>query len=195
MSLISIILILFLIMDPLGNVAYFINILSHIPPKEQKWVIAREMLIALGVMVAFYFIGDWILDFLRVSDSAVSLTSGIILFLVSIKIIFPAPKSFRFQAHIETEPFIVPLAIPLIAGPALLATIMLFSHMQGGIVLWAILIGWILASAVLVSSRVLMRTLGRNGLMAIERLMGMILILLAIQRFMEGITLFLEKNA
>ncbi len=195
MSLISIVLILFLIMDPLGNVAYFINILSHIPPKEQKWVIAREMLIALGVMIAFYFIGDWILDFLRVSDSAVSLTSGIILFLVSIKIIFPAPKSFRLQAHVETEPFIVPLAIPLIAGPALLATIMLFSHMQGGVVLWAILIGWILASAVLVSSPFLMRSLGRNGLIAIERLTGMILILLAIQRFMEGISLFLEKNA
>jgi multiple antibiotic resistance protein len=195
MSLISITLILFLIMDPLGNVAYFINVLSHIPPKQQRWVIVREMFIALGVIVAFYFIGDLILDFLQVSDSAVSLTSGVILFLVSIKIIFPNSKNSRLQAHFDTEPFIVPLAIPLIAGPALLATVMLFAHSQGGIVLGAIIIAWLLASLVLVSSPFLMRYLGRNGLLAIEKLMGMILILLAIQRFMEGITLFMEKNA
>lgn len=190
MSLVSLTLILFLIMDPLGNVAYFIEVLNHIPPKKQRWVIVREMLIALGVMIFFYFLGDLILDFLEVSDASVSLTSGTILFLVAIKIIFPSSRYSRVQSHGDSEPFIVPLAIPLIAGPAMLATIMLYSHLLGAVVMVPILIAWFAASMVLVMSPFLIKTLGRNGLMAIERLMGMILILLAIQRFLEGIHLF-----
>ncbi|NGX57505.1 MAG: hypothetical protein K940chlam3_00397 [Chlamydiae bacterium] len=192
MSLASITLILFLIMDPLGNVAYFIEVLSHIPPQQQKWVIIREMFIALGVMILFYIIGDLILDFLEVSDASVSLTSGTILFLVAIKIIFPNSRNSRLQARADSEPFIVPLAIPLIAGPAMLATILLFSHKFGPLVVIPILIAWFLASMVLIFSRYLMKALGRNGLIAIERLMGMILILLAIQRFLEGINYFVE---
>ena len=167
--------------------------LSHIPHKQQRWVILREMLIALGVMVFFYVIGDLLLDFLEVSDASVSLTSGTILFLVAIKIIFPNSRTSRARMHGDFEPFIVPLAIPLIAGPAMLATVMLFSHKFGPQVLIPILIAWFLASMVLVMSRHLMKTLGRNGLMAIERLMGMILILLAIQRFLEGINLFMTS--
>jgi len=190
MSIVSLTLIFFLIMDPLGNVAYFIEVLSHIPPKQQRWVIVREMLIALAVMGLFYFLGDLILDFLEVSNASVSLTSGTILFLVAIKIIFPSSRYSRVQSHGDTEPFIVPLAIPLIAGPAMLATIMLYSHLLGASVLIPILVAWLAASTVLISSPFLMKTLGKNGLMAIERLMGMILILLAIQRFLEGIGIF-----
>jgi len=190
MSLISLTLILFLIMDPLGNVAYFNEVLNHIPSRQQRWVIIREMLIALAIMILFYILGDLILDFLEVSDASVSLTSGTILFLVAIKIIFPSSRYSRVQSHGDSEPFIVPLAIPLIAGPAMLATIMLYSHLMGSSVLVPILVAWFAASMVLILSPVLMKTLGKNGLMAIERLMGMILILLAIQRFLEGIHLF-----
>jgi len=193
MSLVSLTLILFLIMDPLGNVAYFIEVLNHIPPKQQRWVIIREMFIALGVMILFYFLGDFILDFLEVSDASVSLTAGTILFLVAIKIIFPNSRNSRLQSRGDEEPFVVPLSIPLIAGPAMLATVMFYSHLIGTSVIIPIFIAWFLASMVLVMSPLLMKTLGRNGLMAIERLMGMVLILLAIQRFLEGIHLFAQN--
>lgn len=191
MTLASMTLIFFLIMDPLGNVAYFIEVLNHIPQKQQKWIIIREMLIALGVMIFFYLLGDIIFDFLELSDASVSLTSGVILFLVAIKIIFPTSKSTRIPPQADREPYIVPLAIPLIAGPAMLATVLFFAHKYGVEVMGAIVIAWFLASMVLVFSKQLMKSCGRNGLLAIERLMGMILILLAIQRFLEGINSFM----
>lgn len=190
MSFVSLTLIFFLIMDPLGNVAYFIEVVDHIPKKQQRFIIAREMLIALGVMIFFYFLGDLILNFLEVSDPAVSLTSGTILFLVAIKIIFPSSKTSRIPSTPSGDPFIVPLAIPMVAGPALLATVMLFSHTIGAFVLVPLIISWLLASTILTFSHLLMNSLGRNGLLAIERIMGMVLILLAIQRFLEGIQLF-----
>ncbi len=187
LSLVSMCVIFFLIMDPLGNVAYFLSVLESVPHSQQRFVVVREMFIALGVMIFFYLIGDWILDTLSVSDATVSITSGVILFLAAIKVLFPKPKINRLSAHRDLDPFIVPLAIPLIAGPALLATIMLFSHQFGVMTFLAILIAWTIASLVLVSSKFLLRTLGKNGLMAIEKVMGMILILLSIQRFLEGV--------
>ncbi|MCB1149172.1 MAG: antibiotic transporter, partial [Chlamydiia bacterium] len=84
----------------------------------------------------------------------------------------------------------VPLAIPLTAGPALLATIMLFAHQEGPVVLIAIVVAWALALGVLAPSKYLLKALGKNGLMAIERLMGMVLILLSIQRLLEGVRLY-----
>jgi multiple antibiotic resistance protein len=192
MTLLSIVAIFFLTMDPFGNVAYFQDVLDHIPEKKRPLVIVRELLIALLAMLAFYFVGDVIIDTLGVSDASVSLTSGIILFLVAVKILFPTSDVKRVHGHINETPFIVPLAIPLTAGPALLATIMLFSHQYGPIVLLGIFIAWALALLVLVPSKYLLKGLGKNGLMAIERLMGMVLILLAIQRLLEGVRFYTE---
>lgn len=190
MTLLSLVAILFLIMDPVGNVAYFQEVLNHIPEKKRPIVIIRELLIALAAMLGFYFIGDGLIDVLGVSDASVSLTSGIILFLVAVKILFPAPDVKRIHGHMNESPFIVPLAIPLTAGPALLATIMLFAHQEGPVVLIAIVVAWVLALGVLAPSKYLLKALGKNGLMAIERLMGMVLILLSIQRLLEGVRLY-----
>lgn len=192
MTFITITLILFLIMDPLGKISSFLSVLQPIPLSEQKRIIFREMLIALGFMVAFFYIGDFILYVFEVSETAVNLTAGMILFLVAIKILFPGSKGERIHGHFGASPFIVPLAIPLIAGPALLATIMLFSGREGSIVLPAIILAWLIASILLYYSSFLSRTLGRNGLLALEQVMGMILVLLSIQRFMEGVKLLVS---
>lgn len=196
-TLFSMTLILFLIIDPLGNIAAFERCLSSLKPKKKRAVVIRELLIALAAMIIFYLIGDFLLDVLMISESTVRLSAGTILFLVAIKILFPSSSSIRANVKAEKEPFMVPLAIPLIAGPSLLATIMIFSHVDplAPILLSAIVLAWFAAFILLFFSSQIYSFLGENGLIACERLTGMILVLLAIQRFLEGIELFIVQYA
>lgn len=194
MSLLSIAFILFLIMDPIGNVSSYLNLVQGLPAKKQRWIITREMFIALFAMLLFNFIGEWLFEVLKISPLTVRISSGAILFLVAIKILFPSIDSPRANLP-EGEPFITPIAIPLIAGPSLLATIMLFAHSEVSQItmISAILIAWIAAVIVLELSPFLQKYMGKNGLLACERLMGMILVMLAIQRFSEGVHEFILK--
>jgi multiple antibiotic resistance protein len=190
--LFTLIVILFLIMDPIGNISSFLHMVDELPPKRVRWIVLREMLIALVFMLVFNFLGEFIFIVLQLDNQTVELASAVILFLTAIKILFPASNSLRANLP-KGEPFVIPLAVPLIAGPSLLATIMLLAHIetsQQGMLL-AILIAWAAAMIVLLFARQLQRTLGQNGLMAGERLMGMLLVMLAVQRCMEGIQEFI----
>jgi multiple antibiotic resistance protein len=184
-------------MDSIGNVSYFLEILKDIDPKRQKMIIIREMLIALVTMILFYFIGNFLLEQLEVSETTVRVASGVILFLVAIKILYPSTPSLRASLRMEGEPFIVPMAIPLIAGPSVLATIMLYAHDDelSKYVLPAIAIAWVFSVIILLLSPYLEKFLGKNGLTAFERLLGMVLVLLSIQRLLEGIQLFTKVYA
>lgn len=188
MTLFTITIVLFLIMDPIGNITSFLNLVQDIPAKRRRFIVLREMSIALAVMLIFNLLGEYIFDILSMSDPALKLASGTILFLAAIKILFPSENSTRANLP-AGEPFITPLAIPLIAGPSLLATIMLFARLVPSnlTMLAAILLAWILAVTVLLLSSRLEKILGSNGLMACERLMGMVLVMIAIQRFLEGV--------
>jgi multiple antibiotic resistance protein len=188
-------LVLFLIMDPFGNIATFLSVLEKVNPQRKKMIIFREMGIALAAMLLFGMIGKFLMQVLHVSPITVHITSGIILFLVAIRILFPGIGNFRNQLKNslgDEEPFVVPLAIPLIAGPSLLATIILYAQLEPSrsVMLTAIMIAWLISCLVLLSASFLQRILTNNGLIACERLMGMVLVLLAIQRFLEGIQLF-----
>lgn len=191
MSIFNIALVLFLIMDPIGNIASYQSLVKELDPKRQHRIILREMLIALAVMIGFNYLGEYIFDLLELSETTVRLSSGIILFLIAIKILFTAPDSPRANLP-QGEPFVFPLAVPLIAGPALLATIMLYAHLEPyqSVMLGAILIAWLASVIILYFSPIIKRVLGQNGLMALERLLGMVLVLIAVQRFLEGIFLF-----
>lgn len=188
--LISLVIILFLIMDPIGNVSAYLQLTKGIPPERTRFVLFREMLIALAFMLGFALLGEILFSILQVSDITVMLSSGAILFLTAVKILFPTTNSLRANLP-SGEPFIIPLAVPLIAGPSTLATIMLFSKI--GSMEWivgGILIAWLMSVIVLLSAPFLQKYLKNSGLMACERLMGMLLVMLAIQRFMEGIHCF-----
>lgn len=191
MSLFSVTLVLFLIMDPVGNISSYLSLVKELDPARKNLVIFREMLIALGVMILFNYIGEFIFTYLELSEVTVRISSGVILFLIAIKILFTAPDSLRANLP-KGEPFIFPLAVPLIAGPALLATIMLYAHLEPyqSIMLASIVIAWALSGGILYFSPYIKKVLGPNGLMACERLIGMVLVLIAIQRFLEGILLF-----
>lgn len=184
---------LFLLMDPIGNIPLFISILKDTEGRRQRQIILRELLIALGVMFLFNFLGDALLKSLNVSQYAVLISGGIILFILSLKMIFPSRKDADVDMPHEKEPFIVPLAIPLVAGPAVLAAIILFARQEASayITMGAIAIAWAASTVILLSASYLKKVLGWRGIVACERLMGLLLTMLAIQMFLEGVTDYL----
>src|SRR3990167_3505357 len=128
-KLFSIAFALFLLMDSLGNVPLFIALLKDFSPKEKKKIIIRELCIALLVIYAFYFLGSLILDLIQIQQHTLSIAGGLILFFIAIRMVFPPSHSKEEQKSLK-EPVIVPLAIPLIAGPAVLAAVMIYSQQK-----------------------------------------------------------------
>jgi len=195
MTLLSAAVLLFLVMDPLGNVPFFLATLTQVEPVRQKRVVVRELVIALAVLVFFLFAGRYVLALLRISEPALSLAGGVILLLIALRMIFPtADRSLREES--EGEPFIVPLAIPYVAGPSAFATeLLLMSREPGRWPEWflALLLAWLVSSVIIYFASGMRRFLGTKGLIAIERLMGMVLVTVAIQMLMDGIDSFLAR--
>lgn len=193
MTLFGLSLTLFLLMDSIGNVPIFLSVLKKIKPERQRKIIFRELILALIIIVAFFFIGDYILGLLQISQEAVTISGGVILFIIGIKLVFPK-KTDQTVDENASEPFLVPLALPLVAGPATLATVMLLSHerVSNSLVLGAIFIAWAATTIILIAAPSLKRILGDRGLTACERLTGLILIMLAIQMFLNGFQDFLN---
>ncbi len=184
---------LFLLMDPLGNVPLFIALLKELKPARQRVIILREMVIALLVIILFSFIGDLLLDLLKVQYYTIMISGGIILFLIAIRMVFPQPKE-KNGTDYGKEPLVVPLAIPLVAGPAVLAAVILYSHKYEALTsVLGIVIAWIFSTLILLSATSLKRVLGPRGILACERLMGLLLTLIAVQLFMEGMTAYLAS--
>ncbi len=195
-SFLDITLVLLFIMDPLGNLSTFYSLTQELEPARRNRVVFREMAIALGVMLFFNLLGEYIFSFLSLSEPTVRLSSGVILFLIAIKILFTAKDSPRANLP-KGEPFIFPLAVPLIAGPALMATIMVYSHIEElkSVMLLAILLAWGLSVMILLGARPIKQVLGTSGLTACERLIGMVLVLIAVQKLMEGALLVLKTHS
>lgn len=193
-DLITVIVLLILIMDPLGNLPIFMSVLKDLEPGRRRVVLIREMVIALVIMLAFLLSGEKILNFLGLHTETVSIAGGIILFLIAIKMIFPSDSGNASIVVRGEEPFLVPLAIPLVAGPSILAALMLLTHrypQQMPLLISALLISWGISVVILLLSGFFLRILGERGVSALERLMGLILIMLATQMFLDGIRAYL----
>lgn len=193
MTTLSAAILLFLILDPLGNVPVFLGLLRGLPARRQRHVLARELLIALAVLFLFLFAGKAILGAMHLREESVSIAGGIVLFLIGIRMIFPGEDGVT--GHVpEGEPFIVPLAIPLIAGPSgMAAVILLASNEPARLGDWslALLLAWAATAAILFSATFLYKLLGRQVLAAVERLMGMLLVALSVQMLMDGVRAYL----
>ena len=189
MSVLSASILLFLVMDPFGNAPVFLCFLKDVPSQRRQKVIMRELLIALIVLVLFLLSGPHLLKALQISEPSLRIAGGIILFLIAIKMIFGPPEGM-FRGALGEEPFIVPLAIPCIAGPSAIATVMLLTGQEPNRWLeWllSLLLAWIATSAILLLSGKLDRVLGKRGLNALQHLMGLILTALAVEMFLQGI--------
>ena len=194
MTVFSAALLLFLVMNPLGNIPLYLTALKNVPDERRTRVITRELLIALTVMVIFLFGGDYFLSALQITEPALTTTGGVVLFLIAIKMIFP-PQGIHPAIANDDEPFIVPLAIPYIAGPSTLASLLLI--MNGEPQRWlewlgALVGAWFICCVILLSAGPLAKILRNRGLIAIERLMGMILVALSIQMLMNGIGKYVD---
>lgn len=194
MTIASAAVLLILVMDPLGNIPLFLAALREVEPARRRYVILREALIALAVLVVFLFAGRLILQLLHISEQALTVSGGVILMLIALRMIFPT-NDRSLREDIKGEPFIVPLGIPYIAGASALATeLLLMSRQPERWLDWliALLIAWTVTTVILYFASGMSRFLHENGLIAIERLMGMVLVTVAMEMLMAGIRLYLR---
>ncbi len=191
MTIFSAALMLFLILDPLGNIPVFMSLLKGISPSRQRYIIARELLIALGVLMVFLWGGRYLLEAMHLRQESVSIAGGIILFLIGVRMIFPPPEGVMGGGNGEAgEPFIVPMAIPMVAGPSGMAAVMLLgSDDKTRMWEWSLALGiaWLATAIILFCATYLYKILGERVLTAVERLMGMLLVALSVQMLVDGI--------
>jgi MarC family membrane protein len=194
MTTLSAALLLFLILDPLGNIPVFLSLLKPLPGARRRIVLGRELLIALAVLFGFLWGGKYVLEAMHLRQESVSIAGGIVLFLIGLKMIFPSPEGM-FGDTGEGEPFIVPMAIPLVAGPSGMASVMLLGSQEPGRMGdWslALLLAWAGTAAILFSATYLYKLLGQRVLVAIERLMGMLLVAISVQMLLDGVKTYLN---
>jgi len=191
MSLWNAAILLFLVLDPFGNIPFFLAGLKDVPPARHNRVVARELLVALGILVVFLLAGPGLLTLLGITGPSLTVGGGVILFLIALRMVLPT------GTHGETmpagEPFIVPLAIPYVAGPSALASVLFISSREPS--RWpewllAVLLAWGATALILAAASRLRHVIGDRGLVAMERLMGMILVAMSVQMILTGISQF-----
>ncbi len=190
---------LFFVLNATGQIPLFLALLGRFDHKRQLRIITREMLIALGLLFLFTFAGDEVLQILGISRHIIGMAGGVLLFLISLTMIFP--KSSGPTEELRSEPVVIPLAIPVITGPGAITTVMLFAHNTGNPwkVATAAFLAWVPSLLILLAGSLIKRILGEKGLVAVERLGGMIVCLIGIQiltrSLFEYIQLFYKIGA
>lgn len=185
-------ILLLLITDPLGNIPLFANALRSVAPERRRRVIVREVLIAFALLLVFMFIGDGFLRVMNLSELSLQIAGAAVLFIIALRMIFPPPRRADDDLG-EGEPLIVPLAIPALAGPSALATVMLLvSQAPERRLEWvaALTVTMLVCGVVLVLAERIQRVLGDRVVMAFERLMGLILVAIAVEMLLRGIRTF-----
>ena len=188
MTTFSAAILLFFVMDPIGNIPLFLAALKPVDPVRRFRVVGRDLLIAYALLVAFLFVGRPLLSMLAISEPALTIAGGIVLFLIALRMVFPAEHG-KLGEDIDGEPFVVPLAVPYIAGPSALATVLLMTSRdpaRRADWFFALSAAWLASAVILLLGARLSQFLGAKGITAIERLMGMVLVASAVQMVLDG---------
>ncbi len=189
MDLVGIAVLVFLVTDPFGNIAIFLAALKNVAPERRMRVALRELLLALALLMIFLTFGDKILSGLSLSREAIAIAGGIILFIIALRLIFPRPEGVLGDLP-DGEPLLVPLATPAVAGPSALAVLMTLRNTYEG-PLWelylAVGLAWLGTALILLQASWLQRFLGPRGLTAVERLTGMLLIMLSVDMLLDNL--------
>ena len=184
-------ILLILITDPVGNIPIFANALKHVAPERRAKVILREIMIAFFLLLTFMFVGEGFLRVMNLSELSLQIGGGVILFLIALRMVFP--PAAVLEAEIFEEPLIVPLAVPAIAGPSALATVLLLVSQQPERRMeWiaALCVTMLISAVVLVSAERIQRLIGSRLVVAVERLMGLVLVSVAIEMMLRGAKTF-----
>lgn len=195
-SFLSTTILLILITDPLGNIPFFISELQHVKPERRRAVILRECLIAFAALLVFLLGGKAILSILHLSDDALRVGGGVVLLLIAIRMIFPEHGARMGEEDAHREPFIVPLAIPLIAGPSAMATVLLLSRQHPGQLLslaGSITVTIAVTAVVFLLSRRIQQVLGDQAITALERLMGLVLTAISVEMLLTGVASYIRQ--
>ena len=187
-------ILLVLITDPIGNIPIFANALKHVAPERRARVILREILIAFALLLTFMFVGESFLEVMNLSELSLQIGGGVILFLIALRMVFPPPHGT--EVELVGEPLIVPLAVPAVAGPSALATVLLLvSHQPEKRLEWiaALCVTMLVSAVVLVSAERIQRLIGDRLVLAMERLMGLVLVAVAIEMMLGGAKVFILR--
>jgi len=185
---------LFFILDPLGNIPTFVAVLGDVPPRARTRIIVRELVFALVILTVFLVAGVRILGFLGLGRPSLNIAGGVMLFVIALRMVFPS--GMQDDTRVE-DPFIVPLAVPLIAGPSAIAYVLFLSTSSPERLSWwlaALLMAWSASTLILAVSPAILERMGDRALRAITRLMGMLLILVAVQMFLDGLGQYLRET-
>lgn len=196
-TFVSATILLVLITDPIGNIPIFANALRHVPPARRPKVIMREITIAFLLLLSFMFMGSQFLQIMGLSQLSLQIAGALILFLIALRMIFPPRKDPAAPVgQTQAEPLIVPLAVPAIAGPSALATVLLLvSNAPERRWEWvaALVVTMAISAAVLLMAERIQRVIGDNVITALERLMGLVLVSLSVEMMLRGIKEFVHQ--
>jgi len=185
----SALVLLLLVLDPLGGLPIYISIMRGVAPERRRWVAVREVGIAFLVLFAFMFFGDAFLRVMHLSERSLEVAGGVILLMVAIRMIF-ASGAGAYGIEPGREPLIFPLAVPLLAGPSAMATVLLLASRQPGLLVeWvaALTVAMVVSGAVLLLAGRIRRLLGDSVVSAIEKLMGLVLTAIAVEMILAGL--------
>jgi multiple antibiotic resistance protein len=179
---------IFFVLNATGQIPLFLAMLAQFDHKRQLKIITRELCIALAILLVFVFFGDDVLIVLGISRPIIAVAGGILLFLISLTMIFPKPQPKEGVERLTQEPMVIPLAIPVITGPGAITTVMMYAHETGNAVMvgLAVFCAWVPSLLILLAGSYVKKLLGEKGMIAVERLGGMLVCLIGIQMFTSG---------
>lgn len=183
-------LLLFIVLDPLGNIPLYLSQLRVVPQSRRRYVAMREMGIAYLVLLFFFFAGAAFMKVLALDIAALKISGGVVLFLIALRMIFPTPGGIFGGSGLNAEPFIVPLAVPAVAGPGALSVVLLLREANPSETLTlfgALSVAWLASALILGGATRLQRLLRDEGILAVERLMGLLLVIIAVQMFLDAL--------
>jgi multiple antibiotic resistance protein len=189
----SIALLLFIVLDPFGNMVTLNTLLRVHEARARRRIIIRESVIALGILLLFVFAGGVILRALGLQTYTLGISGGIVLFMIALGMVFPARRVMDDEGL--DDPLVVPIAMPLIAGPGAISIVILLAERNPVfVVAGAVTLAWLAAAVILGISTTLFRVLGRRGALAMERLMGILLVMLSVQMVLDGLGAYLTSR-
>ncbi|WP_428424240.1 MarC family protein [Methylibium sp.] len=189
-SFVSAFVLLLLVLDPFGSLPVFISVLKGVPPQRRTRVAIREVVIAFGVLLAFMFAGQGFLNLMHLSERSLEVAGGVILLIIAIRMIFTSGSQIYASDGGAREPFIFPLAVPLLAGPSAMATVLLLASRQPQqLMQWvgAVSAAMLVCGVVLLAADRIRKLLGHSMVSAIEKLMGLVLTAVAVEMILAGL--------